>query len=146
MRKSRNKIDINETGTPRRIKEVRRAHCRNAGEFAAAIKFPRSTVSEIETGSVKPSLEFLYAFSEKTKVNIHWILTGRGPKYLNGDVIVAEEEISYQPQAELMETIAEKVRRMDELRRRDVLRYIETQLLLDELLRQRQSAGNDNAE
>jgi len=39
-------------------------------------------VSQTETGKIKPSLKYLARVSAIAGCNIHWILTGKGAKYL----------------------------------------------------------------
>lgn len=88
-------------------------------------------------------MEFLCAFSEKTNANIHWILTGKGPKYLNVEpVTVFEDHGEYRAYDAITAQIVERLGGMDEWHKRDVLRHIDTQEVLDELLARKNNLLN----
>jgi phage repressor protein C with HTH and peptisase S24 domain len=52
-------------------------------EFADSIDILPQTVSDIERGKREPSKEVLLKLASKYQVNLHWMLTGEGEKYVN---------------------------------------------------------------
>lgn len=77
---SREKIGV-------RIREIRKPLIYK--EFAKKLGVSESFVCEIEKGVKKPSAEMLFAIAEEYHYSINWLLTGKGPKYINS---VAKEK------------------------------------------------------
>ena len=70
-----------------RIREVREDYDLTIKEFAEAlssrgVKVDRGNVSRYENDIVKPSYDFFYAIHEVCDVNLNWLITGKGAKYL----------------------------------------------------------------
>lgn len=64
-----------------RIREIRKPLVYK--EFAKKLGVSEGFICEIEKGIKKPSAEMLFAIAKKYGYSINWILTGRGPKYIN---------------------------------------------------------------
>jgi phage repressor protein C with HTH and peptisase S24 domain len=61
-------------------------------EFADSIDVLPQTVSDIERGKREPSKDVLLKLASKYQVNLHWMLTGEGEKYVNNKGIVTTNE------------------------------------------------------
>lgn len=49
--------------------------------FAAYLGFEKQYVQKYESGNTKPGMDFLVILFEKTKVNLNWLLTGKGEMF-----------------------------------------------------------------
>jgi phage repressor protein C with HTH and peptisase S24 domain len=61
-------------------------------KFAKMLGFSASYLSEAESGKTKPSLELLISISKITNCNLHWLLTGEGPMFLEPSEFMAKED------------------------------------------------------
>ncbi len=61
-------------------------------EFAKILGFSSSYLSEVESGKTKPSLELLIRISEITKYNLHWLVTGEGPLFVESSTLMVKED------------------------------------------------------
>jgi phage repressor protein C with HTH and peptisase S24 domain len=61
-------------------------------EFAKILGFSSSYLSEVESGKTKPSLELLIRISEITKYNLHWLVTGEGPLFVESSTSMVKED------------------------------------------------------
>jgi phage repressor protein C with HTH and peptisase S24 domain len=65
-------------------------------EFAKILGFSSSYLSEVESSKTKPSLELLMRISQITNYSLHWLLTGKGPMFLDpSEFMVKENSASY---------------------------------------------------
>jgi phage repressor protein C with HTH and peptisase S24 domain len=67
----------------KRFIEIREFTHLNKQQFADSIEIPSTTVSDIELGKREPSKDVLVKLASKYQVNLHWMLTGDGEKYVN---------------------------------------------------------------
>ncbi len=65
-----------------RIKKVRKSLKLTLKEFSSRVKVPLTTVSKYEKGIVKPSFDVLANIGKVYKVNLNWLLTGKGEIFL----------------------------------------------------------------
>lgn len=77
--KKNNVFSREKIGT--RIREIRKPLVYK--EFAKKLGVSEGFVCEIEKGVKKPSAEMLFAIAEEYDYSINWLLTGKGPKYIN---------------------------------------------------------------
>lgn len=68
-------------------------------ELADLLGVNRSYVAQVETGAVKPSVDYLIKVSKHFGVSIDWILTGMGPNVSNTNILELE---GYDPEFEAM--------------------------------------------
>jgi phage repressor protein C with HTH and peptisase S24 domain len=71
-----------ERGLCERFAEIREESSKNKQQFADFLEIPSTTVSDIELGKREPSKDVLLKLTSKCGVNLHWMLTGEGNKYL----------------------------------------------------------------
>jgi SOS-response transcriptional repressor LexA len=64
-----------------RLRNVRKALNLSQQELAATIKVNASAISQMETNRIKPSLDTLLLLAKNYKVNLHWMLTGKGQMF-----------------------------------------------------------------
>jgi phage repressor protein C with HTH and peptisase S24 domain len=72
-----------ERNISKRFTEIREFTHLNKQQFADSIEIPSTTVSDIELGKREPSKDVLLKLASKYQVNLHWMLTGDGEKYVN---------------------------------------------------------------
>jgi SOS-response transcriptional repressor LexA len=72
-----------KTDIGKRFSEIREDSHLNKQHFADSIKIPSTTVSDIELSKREPSKDVLLRLASKYQVNLHWMLTGDGEKYVN---------------------------------------------------------------
>jgi transcriptional regulator with XRE-family HTH domain len=65
----------------KRLKEVRKSLNLTLNDMKELSGFSIPTISDMERAANKPNLEYLLLLANKFNVNIHWILTGKGPMY-----------------------------------------------------------------
>ncbi len=111
-KKKNSKPDIEEIGD--RLRQLRGGTIQR--EWAKLNKITASYVSQTEQGTVKPSLSYLVSVSDGAGINIHWLVTGKGPKFLLDDdgateyenlarALFAQFSKKYPPLAESLEDL-----------------------------------------
>jgi len=70
-----------------RLRAIRKALSISQTVFAESLKVNASAISQMETDRIKPSLETLLLLAKSYKVNLHWLITGKGQMF--EDVISA---------------------------------------------------------
>jgi len=80
---------------------VRKALNLSQGELAEKLGINASAISQMETDRIKPSLDTLLVLAKNYKVNLHWLITGKGSMF--------EEALSTEPY--------QKKARLDELKK-----------------------------
>lgn len=72
------------SGLAERVLEVRRELYGDHGgpDLAAALGLPQRTWADYEQGVAIPA-DVMLRFLEQTGADPHWLLTGRGPKYVD---------------------------------------------------------------
>jgi SOS-response transcriptional repressor LexA len=63
------------------LRSVRKALGLSQTELAATINVNASAISQMETNRIKPSLDTLMLLAKNYKVNLHWLLTGKGQMF-----------------------------------------------------------------
>ncbi|MCL4457378.1 MAG: helix-turn-helix domain-containing protein [Nitrospirae bacterium] len=76
-----------------RLSEVRGLLGLSQKEFGRQIGVSYQHVSKYERGLIMPGVEVLVKIYECFSVNINWLLTGKGPAFLEGHKISLEEDI-----------------------------------------------------
>jgi len=71
-----------ERGLCEKFTEIRKDKNLNKQQFADFLEIPSTTVSDIELGKREPSKDVLLKLTSKCGVNLHWMLTGDGNKYI----------------------------------------------------------------
>jgi len=69
----------------KRFKEIRFDKDLSQKEYAEAISLKTRQVTEIERGNQKVSIDIAIKVEDEFNINLRWLLTGRGEKYLNSD-------------------------------------------------------------
>ena len=69
---------IDKQAIGERLKEYRELKNYNQKEFANYLDIPQQTLSQIETGTIKISLELLVKVTSKFEITFDWLLHGRG--------------------------------------------------------------------
>jgi phage repressor protein C with HTH and peptisase S24 domain len=64
-----------------RLKAVRKALDISQQVLAETLKVNASAISQMETNRIKPSLETLLLLAKNYKVNLHWLITGKGQMF-----------------------------------------------------------------
>lgn len=64
-----------------RLRNVRKALNLSQHELAVTINVNASAISQMETNRIKPSLDTLLLLARNYKVNLHWMLTGKGQMF-----------------------------------------------------------------
>lgn len=64
-----------------RLKVLRKALGLSQVELGEALKINASAISQMETNRINPSLDTLLLLSKTFKVNLHWLLTGKGQMF-----------------------------------------------------------------
>lgn len=70
-----------------RLISVRKAYGKTGYGFAKLLNIPQPSYLRYETGEQKPSAKLLIALNRYCNVNINWILTGQGEKFLTNNSI-----------------------------------------------------------
>jgi phage repressor protein C with HTH and peptisase S24 domain len=73
---------VMERGLCEKFTEIRKEQALNKQQFADFLEIPSTTVSDIELGKREPSKDVLLKLTTKCGVNLHWMLTGDGNKYI----------------------------------------------------------------
>jgi len=66
-----------------RLKEVRTDNKLTQEEFASKLGLKQAKIRDIEYGKQKVSVEIASNIEDKFNINLRWLLTNRGDKYLN---------------------------------------------------------------
>ncbi len=64
-----------------RLKVLRKAMGLSQIELGEALRINASAISQMETNRINPSLDTLMLLSKTFKVNLHWLLTGKGQMF-----------------------------------------------------------------
>jgi SOS-response transcriptional repressor LexA len=70
-----------------RLRAIRKVLSISQTVMAESLKVNASAISQMETDRIKPSLETLLLLAKNYKVNLHWLITGKGQMF--EDVISA---------------------------------------------------------
>jgi phage repressor protein C with HTH and peptisase S24 domain len=81
-----------ERGICDRFAEIRAETSQNKQNFADFLEIPSTTVSDIELGKREPSKDVLLKLTSKCGVNLHWMLTGDGVKYIKNGFSESKKE------------------------------------------------------
>lgn len=67
-----------------RLKLIREQTGLSQAKFAYLFGMPQTTYAKYETGGGVPD-ELKFELSQKYNINIHWLVTGQGPMYIDGE-------------------------------------------------------------
>ncbi|MBE7704495.1 MAG: helix-turn-helix transcriptional regulator [Cyanobacteria bacterium SIG29] len=76
----------------KRVKELKGALKLTSSELAKKLEIPVRTIGSYERNEAQPGPKFLSALIENYKVNINWLLTGKGSMFLSSKT---EADMSY---------------------------------------------------
>ena len=113
-----------------RLKAIRQAKNLTLQELAAIIGSSHGYLSQVERNQKKPGSEILLSLKQHLNVNINWLLTGEGEMFIKNN-----EDIG--PVDDITKKILLLLRDMDKEKKREVLKHIEKEKLLMELLEER---------
>ncbi len=65
----------------KRMRALRKALNLSQQEIAKTLKVNPSAISQMETDRIKPSLDTLLLLTKHYKVNLHWLITGKGQMF-----------------------------------------------------------------
>lgn len=68
---------ISDTNIGERFKKLREDYSLSQTQFANELSLNPSSISQIESNRIKPSIDTLMIVYQKFKVNLHWLLTGK---------------------------------------------------------------------
>jgi|GEM_PF-1841345 len=71
-------------GFKERIKEIRKENFLTQKQFAECLSLRSEKIAEIENGRQKLTMEIALAIENKFNINMRWLLTGKGEKFLEG--------------------------------------------------------------
>lgn len=97
------KCDI---GISSRVKELRLALKLTQGDFAKKLKIEQAAVSKIENRNKQLDTRIMQALAEIFQININWILTGIGEKFIQDQI---NPPLDPDPEVASLLTMAKKV-------------------------------------
>lgn len=122
-----------------RISKTRNLLGLNQAELSLKIGLKSAAaISRYETGEREPSLDFLISLTEMANINLDWLIKGTGPMFRDG---TTNQRPPPQPEDIVEEKILLMLKDMDEEKKRDVLKYVQKEKLLMELMEEREKAG-----
>jgi transcriptional regulator with XRE-family HTH domain len=77
----------------KRFKEIRKSLKLNQTELSNEIKLTQSAISQIEKNLISPSSEVLINISQAYKIDINWLLTGKGEMFLSDNKEPQEKRV-----------------------------------------------------
>jgi len=92
-----------ERGLCDKFAEIRKEKALNKQQFADFLEIPSTTVSDIELGKREPSKDVLLKLTSKCGVNLHWMLTGEGSKYIKRTISNGSKKLPVYYESELPE-------------------------------------------
>ena len=92
-----------ERGLCDKFAEIRKEKALNKQQFADFLEIPSTTVSDIELGKREPSKDVLLKLTSKCGVNLHWMLTGDGNKYIKKTISDGTKKLPVYYESELPE-------------------------------------------
>lgn len=72
--------ELKETGE--RMQAIRKKLGYRQNEFAKQLGISNASLSEIEAGNAKPRYELIYHITKKFKVNVYYLIHGRGDMFM----------------------------------------------------------------
>lgn len=66
-----------------RLKAIRKKLGMNQQGFGTALKINASAISQMENNHIKPSLDTLVLLNKQFKVDLHWLITGKGDMFMD---------------------------------------------------------------
>ncbi|MBW6513695.1 MAG: XRE family transcriptional regulator [Candidatus Syntrophosphaera sp.] len=75
-----------------RIKSLRKQLKLSQKELADSLKINASAISQMESNKIKPSLQTLALLAKAHGVNLHWMITGKGPMFGGSGATVSSTE------------------------------------------------------
>lgn len=107
-------------------------------DFARKTNIPYPTLQHYLTGQRQPNTESMIKICLHTKANLHWLLTGEGemfrPESKDEGCIQINKNEDFTIWA-----VVQMLKEMSEEQRQAILKHIEKEKLLQELLKERQT-------
>ncbi len=75
----------------KRLLQFRKAIGKTQRELAEELNVYQSTITNIEQGKVYPNIHFLHYFNEKYRLDINWLLTGKGDIFIPEPIVKVGE-------------------------------------------------------
>ena len=125
------KTKLNQEEVGERLRQVRETLNLTIEKMYQATGFSRSLISEAENGLKKPSSTYLFALLDLFKVNLNYILSGRGDMFL-GEELVFED---FGKDAKLVHSLLLYMKKADVVRFTILKHFLEYKAQYDELIR-----------
>ena len=141
---SRKKIELSKNNFASRLYLLRSRLNLTIKQIAESTEISKSTLSELEGNKYNPSSKALIRLSDFFKVDSVWLLTGEGemkrPVYEQPeDVKIGVVKDDKGEYSIVTQKILQMLEGMTEDERRDILRYIEKEKLLGELMKEKKA-------
>ncbi|KRE73928.1 helix-turn-helix domain-containing protein [Paenibacillus sp. Soil750] len=98
-----------------KIKQIRKVNNMTQNEFSKLIGISQGTLSEIEKGKAKPTIETLQEINNCFQIDLNWLILEN-----HGDIELFASEIE----------LINKVRALDHMLQREILEFIDFKLTL----------------
>jgi transcriptional regulator with XRE-family HTH domain len=125
------KTKLNQEEIGKRLRQVREALNLTIEKMYYATGFSRSLISEAENGLKKPSSTYLFALLDLYKVNLNYIMSGRGEMFL-GEELVLED---FGKDARNVKSLLIFMKKADVVRYTILKYFLEYKAQFDELIR-----------
>jgi hypothetical protein len=77
----------------------------NLNRMAKALHMPQPALWKILRGDQPPNAQLLVALAKRTTVNVHWVVTGRGPRRLDGAAGVLRGDAVVRPRVPVAKAV-----------------------------------------
>lgn len=135
------KTKLNQEEVGERLRQVREALNLTIEKMYQATGFSRSLISEAENGLKKPSSTYLFALLDLFKVDLNYILSGRGEMFL-GEELVLED---FGKDARNIKNLLMYMKKADVVRYSILKYFLEYKTQYDELIRNQIEDDNGSA-
>ena len=85
--------EFNKESFRKRIKELRGSSTQE--QFAEMVGVGHQLISDYETGRTKPTTEILSKFVNNAKINLTWLFTGKGEKFIKNEFVLSDKLVKY---------------------------------------------------
>ena len=132
------KPKLNQEETGKRLREVREALNLTIEKMYHATGFSRSLISEAENGLKKPSSTYLFALLDLYRVNLNYIMSGRGEMFL-GEELVFED---FGKDAKLVHSLLMYMKKADVVRFTILKYFLEYKAQFNDLIHDQMDDDN----
>lgn len=102
-----------------RLSAIRKTLGLNQKQLAELAEMDQGQLSNMERGKFRIQIDLLLALIQKKNVNINWLLTGEGPKFLpkkDGTATLHEDAEEYQTGSGIIERIIQRITDLEDWR------------------------------